>query len=211
MALPAKALRPRVLMTTGTPSPMGTGGFSPLSPRTLKEIVKLELFEQEGREKCEEVWRSYHAEKRDAVGTTIPAEACKSLLQRAKKCPMMIFPVFKSTGSFLMLVGQFQQNVFLLTYLEEYRKNPNTASPWISIAVYDELTSTKGLGMLRADFMPNLTKREAEVLTEMLLAAYVDSLHPHTEAFNLRPNAFSFEQFTQDASKEFAAKFIVKE
>jgi len=190
---------------------MGTGGFSPLSPRTLKEIVKLELFEQEGREKCEEIWRSYHAEKRDAVGRTITAEACASLLQRAKKCPMMVFPVFKSADSYLMLVGQFQQNVFLLTYLEEYRKNPSTASPWISIAVYDELTSSKGLGMLRADFMPTLTKREAAVLTEMLLAAYVDSLHPHTEAFNLKPNAFSFEQFTQDASTEFAPKFLIQE
>ena len=183
-------------------------GFSSLSPRSLREICKLELFESEGRDACAEIWRAYHEEKRDAAGAVLTRDVCARVLERAKQCPMFVFPVFKSTdGAFLMMLSQFQQNVFLFTSLEEYKQNPHGATPWLSIALYDDLTATKDLGLLRADFMPSVSKKEAQVLAEMLVDAYDVSFADHCQRFNLTPQSFSFDLYSKSAADKFSSKF----
>ena len=106
-----------------------------------------------------------------------------------------------------MMLSQFQANAFLFTYLEEYKTNPSTASPWLSIGVYDELITSNGLGLIRTDFMPSVSKKEANVVTEMLLDRYGASFSMWLEPFNSKPNSFNFDQYIQDSNK-FTNKFL---
>lgn len=69
-----------------------------------------------------------------------------------------IFPVYRDSG-YMMVISQFQDMCFLLTYLEEYRKNPAAANPWMSVTLYDEFIPDKGIGLLRGDVSNQLTKK----------------------------------------------------
>lgn len=183
-------------------------GFSSLSPKTLSDVVKLELFAEESADRCKEIWSAYHSEKKDSSGISVTKEVCNEILQRAKKCPMFVFPIYKGLDAYLMMLCQFQNNIFLFTYLEEYKSNPSTASPWMSIAVYDDLLVTKGMGLMRSDFMPSISKKEATVLNEMLIDAYGPMFAKHTEPFNIKPESFYFETYSKDMSSTYSGRFL---
>lgn len=68
-----------------------------------------------------------------------------------------IFPVYRDNG-YMMILSQFQETCFLLTFLEDYRKNPAAANPWMSVTLYDEFMADKGMGLLRGDVSAQLTK-----------------------------------------------------
>eukprot|EP00952_Eustigmatos_sp_NYUAD-ZCMA_P012402 49873-Eustigmatos_ZCMA.PRE.1 len=63
---------------------------------------------------------------------------------------LFLHPIFRE-GGYMTMISQFQDMCFLYTYLEDYRANPNTAKPWMSLTLYDEFTQDKGLGLLRGD------------------------------------------------------------
>eukprot|EP00966_Prymnesium_polylepis_P111650 2583057-Prymnesium_polylepis.1 len=55
--------------------------------------------------------------------------------------------------------------MFVLTFLEEYQKNPQAAMPWASVLLFDELLTSKGVALVRAEVAEDrLTKAEAEHL-----------------------------------------------
>lgn len=69
-----------------------------------------------------------------------------------------VYPVFRD-GGYFMLLSEFQDMCFLFTFLEDYRKNPKTANPWMSLTLYDEFVQDKGLGLLRGDVAAQLTRQ----------------------------------------------------
>jgi ATP11 protein len=191
--------------------------FTSLSPKNLADITNLPLLKQEPSEKIIEIWHKYHnsdAETMGAVsikndgvyGCVLASTEAQSIKDRAKKCPMIILPVFKeASDSYLVMLAQFQDRAFILTYLEgmafflwhgsevrrpsgsfleatssllsashcrsslcpfiisEYKRNPNTASPWLSVALYDDLAADKGITLIRSDFLPHLSKKVGAV------------------------------------------------
>lgn len=184
----------------------GFSGFSAFGPRSLKEICKLELFEREDPEKCGQIWTEFHATKKDAVGLVVDSPTCLKIFKRAKQCPNFILPVFKgSDNSHLILLSQFQRNAFLFTTLEEFKSNPGNSSLCLSVALFDDMVETKGLGMLRADFLPALTKKEATVLSSMLVESY--SSDGWVDVFNLSPKTFDYEAYFAWTTK-FKNRFL---
>ncbi|CAM9404096.1 unnamed protein product, partial [Ectocarpus sp. 8 AP-2014] len=63
------------------------------------------------------IWTAYHDEREDSLGTVIPGDSLDGLQAKAKKCPMFVLPVWRDGGHFMML-SQYQDKCFLLTYLE---------------------------------------------------------------------------------------------
>lgn len=45
------------------------------------------------------------------------------------------------------------------TTLQDFKVNPTGAQPYATISMYGDLVESKGLGLLRADLTPNLTKK----------------------------------------------------
>ena len=90
---------------------------------------------------------------------------------------MFLLPVIKEDGH-MWILSQFQDTAFictylggkrvryfydghffmLLSYITEYQKDPATAKPWLSCVLYDDFVESKGLSLVRTDFLPSLTK-----------------------------------------------------
>lgn len=50
-----------------------------------------------------------------------------------------------------------------MTYLDDYKANPSTAQPYMTLSLFDELVETKGLALLRGEVMNHLTRTEARL------------------------------------------------
>ncbi|KAG1709297.1 hypothetical protein DVH05_019940 [Phytophthora capsici] len=170
-------------------------GFSYPGARTLEQIVKLELLENEQEEKIRSIWEEFHADKDDAVATTLSADEFQALVKRAEAAPYFIFPVYRQEGFFNMLC-QFQQSCFLITYLEAFKENPSAAPPCVAVSLYDDLLEKKQLTLVRADVINMLDKTESSLLLKQLLASYQDDkLYEHVDKFNNKPEQFDFEAY----------------
>eukprot|EP00510_Aplanochytrium_minuta_P003116 CAMPEP_0184018224 /NCGR_PEP_ID=MMETSP0954-20121128/8019_1 /TAXON_ID=627963 /ORGANISM="Aplanochytrium sp, Strain PBS07" /LENGTH=88 /DNA_ID=CAMNT_0026299639 /DNA_START=513 /DNA_END=779 /DNA_ORIENTATION=- len=81
-----------------------------------------------------------------------------------------------------------------MTYLEDYRKDPFSAEAYFHLVPHQEYIQSKGLVLVKADFLPYLTKLEAaELLTESLQFYLDDEKFKHVEKFNLESHNFNFE------------------
>ena len=86
----------------------------------------------------------------------------------------------------------------LCTYLEEYKRNPDTASPWLCVAVFDDFVEDKSMALVRGDFTPNLSKVEGELTSRLILHGYFDDEgYEFVEAFNKTPESFDYNKFIE--------------
>ncbi|KAG7395756.1 ATP synthase mitochondrial F1 complex assembly factor 1 [Phytophthora boehmeriae] len=185
----------RGLFTRSFASTASGSGFSYPGARSLEQIVKLELLENEQPCQIRSIWEDFHKDKDDAVATTLPADEFQSIVERATAAPYFIFPVYRQDGFFNMLC-QFQQSCFLVTYLEAFKEDPSAAPPCVAVTLYDNLLEKKELALVRADVINMLDKKESELLLQQLLASYQDDkLYDHVNKFNNQPEQFDFEAY----------------
>ena len=186
--------------------------FSLPSPKKLDEIVKLSLLREESRDRICEIWSS-HAGEQSHVGN-MSSEEYQRLSERARTCSLFVFPVFQEQtpssssssrpDSYYSMLSQFQGSNFFMTFLDDYKKDPATAQPWISLALYPELVDDKDVCLYRADRLGNVGDSDAESLVALLLKAYCstdDSLYKHISEFNLNLEKFDFVSSLEDCWK----------
>ena len=132
-----------------------------------------------------------------AIGYTIGSAEHDIISQRMKDCPLFIWPVFKENDEdHFVLLSQMQDKFVLCTFLEEYKRSPDTASPWITVAVYDDFCKEKNMALVRGDFTPNLTKAEGDTTSRMILHGYHDDeAFKHIHNFNKQPDQFDYNNF----------------
>ncbi|CAM9521806.1 unnamed protein product [Phaeothamnion confervicola] len=175
--------------------------FSFPGPRKLNEIANLPLLEKEDDIRIREIWNEYHRDQQNALGAVLKASDLANLRARAKSCPLLLVPVYRG-GGYFMLISQFQDSVFLLSFLEEYKRDPSSAQPYLTISVFDDLAA-KGVGLVRADIFPGLTKAESERVLRLLLRHfYLGDGFPAVENLNLHPGQFDFDTYIAACPKE---------
>ena len=83
-------------------------------------------------------------EERTPVARTLEETQATLLVDRAQAAPLQLHPVRRGEGHFLLL-SQFQHRKhFLFTFLEDYKKNPALARPWLTMTLHDDLTKDRG-------------------------------------------------------------------
>ena len=165
--------------------------------RQLTDIVKLPLLKKEPTSKIAEIWRSYHEGRQDAVGRDIPAKTAQVLVDRAGAAPTFLFPVFRDGGHFLLL-SQFQnRRNFLFTFLEDYKKNPAFARPYVTLTLHDDLAKEKDIVLLRGDVEKQMLKEEADHVIAQVVESYCIASRYSSDSgpltFNQRPNDFDLD------------------
>ena len=111
---------------------------------------------------------------------------------------MFLVPVKREDGSFFNMVSQMQDGKYcLLTFVDQYRANPLTAPPYMTISFFDELLSTKQIGLLRADVISaDISKNVGQRVVKYLREFYTDPRKfQYVKTFNLRPNEFHYQDF----------------
>ena len=127
-------------------------------------------------------------------------------MQNAQASPMFVLPVPKDNGYF-MLLCQNQQKSFVCTYLEDFKKNPLGANPYLVLTLFDELVRVKQLALLRGDVIFQMTQDEGAVVMNQLLDSYlIDSEYEKVRQFNHDPHRFDFVKHTEEALRMFQSK-----
>ena len=136
-------------------------------PRRLREKVKMSAMERETPQTIEQIWTEYHQQRNHTVSKVLKPSLYMQLMQNAQAAPMFVLPVPKEEdNSYFMLVCQNQQKSFILTYLEDFRKNPTAANPYLVLTMFDELVRVKQLALLRGDVISHMTQEEGRVVME---------------------------------------------
>lgn len=167
--------------------------------RKLDDIVKLDMLEREPAPVVKQIWEDFHASRAEhSCGVAIDAKQSELLRKRLAESPMFIAPVRRGAG-FFVLAMQFKEKSLCFTFLDDFRKSPETAMPWLFATLYDDLVPTKGLTLLRADFVPNLiTKGEAAGALSQLLTMYTSDKYDRIWIFNHAPKHFKIEDYLQE-------------
>lgn len=172
-------------------------GFSFPAPRKLESIVKYALLEREQPEKIKTIWNEFHDNRLDCVATTWSKEEFEGIQERKRRCPRMIYPVLKGDGKFFNLIAEWQDNFCIFTYLEDYRKNPSAAEPYLSVALYDDFLARKQLVLVRGDFTGHLRKADAVHLLNVMRYFYFKDPR-FVETFNKEPSKFNFDEYLRE-------------
>ena len=177
-------------------------GFSFPAPRNLDQIVKYALLERESPARIREIWNEFHDNRLDCVATVWTPEELAAMKERKRRCPRFIYPVLKGDGKFFNLVAQWVDNYCIFTYLEDYRRDPSTAEPYLSVAVYEDLVDRKQMVLVRGDFSGHLRKRDAAHILNLMRYFYFQETR-WVEMFNKDPSAFDFTSFLASVPREW--------
>lgn len=173
-------------------------GWSYPTSKKLSEVVKVPLLAMEDNETIERIWKERHASADGACGTVFSEDQMRFVLSRTQRCPMFVFPVFRNNGHFVML-SQFDGLSCAFTFLDDYKKDPMTAMPWMATTMHDDLCERGKPVLVRSDYSkPHLDKLEAEYLMNALVRSYT-----HENMYNM-VDAFNNEQGSFDINRHFA-------
>lgn len=181
-------------------------------PRRMREIVKMTLIERETPDKVRDVWNTYHSARANNVSCVLTGYQFNLLKKRTKASPFFIFPIMRKGGHF-MLLSQSQDNSNLFTFLEDFKKSPENATPYLVLTMFDELLGKKDIVPVRGDVIDHLvSKTEAENIMMAYLAHYLETglYEDLVHVFNHNPSKFNHESFIQGYLSRFSPKKEVK-
>ena len=175
--------------------------FTYPAPKKLSDIMKIPLVKKLAPEDVDLVWSEYHANKHDVCAKTLTKTQFELLKKNSSACKMMLFPIFRE-GGYMNFISQFQDHCFLFTFLDDFRKNPQSANPYYCITLYDEFLNDKNRGLLRGDIGVSLSRVEGEYLMDTLIEYYCDSERYRTTwKFNHDSRNFSYEEHIRTIPK----------
>lgn len=173
--------------------------FDNVIPKNLDNIVKINLLENENKEKIIDIWDKYHNDHLKVINEKIEKEkdnnndnidmnilendkpimagyldksAYLEFKERVELSPLYIYPILKADNKgFITMFCEYQkeQNAFIISSLEEYKHSPQLANPWLSIVFYEHFIDSKDLVLIRGDWCPYLKRYECEKLMDDLI------------------------------------------
>ena len=177
-------------------------GFSFPAPRSLEQVVKPQLLERESAARITQIWNEYHDSRLDCVASVWGPGEYSALRERARRCPRMLYPVLKGDGKFFNLVAEWQDKYCIFTWLEDYRRDPSRAEPYLSVALFDDLLDRKQVVLVRGDFSGHLRKLDAAHILNLMRFYYFQE-PKWVETFNKDPAAFDFTAFLASVPGEW--------
>ena len=135
----------------------------------------------------------------------------KIVLNSAFSNNFFVFPVKKKDG-FFNLVVQNQEKSFIYTFLDDYKKNPETASPFLVITLFDELLFQKGIVLVRGDIIGDLSIKEAEIVFQMTKDFYsIEHLYKKVYEFNKQSRKFDINSHINFCLEKYFSESNMKE
>ena len=144
-----------------------------------------------------EIWEAYHSERPGVAGAALAASEHAVVVQRAAESPLFVFPVRRERGHFLLL-SQYEpkSRIFAMTFLDDYKANPQLAPPWVSLHLFDELLQSKQLALARVEAdASRLTTGEAEALLLLVRRYYGTDSYDRAWTFNHAPRHFDMDAY----------------
>jgi hypothetical protein len=104
-------------------------------------------------------------------------------------------------------VAQNQDKSFIYTYLEDYKKNPSNATPYLVITMFEELIFKKGVALARGDIIGDLSKTDGEIIFDMTRQHFTNQLaYKKVFTFNREPSKFNYQEHIDDCLKYYSSE-----
>lgn len=97
-----------------------------------------------------------------------------------------------------MLFCQFQKpSHFLCAYLEDYKMDPQSATPLITFSLFDDYANDKDITLIRGDILNvSIEEQEGRKLVQSILDNYrIEEEFPSIKTFNKNPSKFDFDDY----------------
>uniref|UniRef100_A0A7S1C6F8 ATP synthase mitochondrial F1 complex assembly factor 1 n=1 Tax=Bicosoecida sp. CB-2014 TaxID=1486930 RepID=A0A7S1C6F8_9STRA len=169
-------------------------GFSVPAPRPLDQIIKLPLLEREHPHHIRDIWLDYHSDRKDCVADVYTPEEYNGIMDRARRFPMFVVPVRKGDGKFFMLVAQWQERHCMFAFLDDFKKNPYAAEPYLAVTLYDDFIKRKQLVLVRGDKSGHLTQLESLKVMSLIKKFYLED-DRWVRTFNETPDEFDWQRY----------------
>lgn len=168
--------------------------------------MKLELILMEEPDKIKALWFSYHNVKPGIVPSVLSDVEHDLLVKRNSTCPLNLYPIYRNSGFFLLLSQYQDANHVVFCNMEDYKRDPHSAMPWLVITMYTELHKSKKVVLLRGDITnKNLQKDEAIRILKLWKLMYLDQsgeFFMHVQKLNQTPGEFDIERFLKAIPKD---------
>eukprot|EP00614_Pseudopedinella_elastica_P008576 CAMPEP_0172598654 /NCGR_PEP_ID=MMETSP1068-20121228/18706_1 /TAXON_ID=35684 /ORGANISM="Pseudopedinella elastica, Strain CCMP716" /LENGTH=202 /DNA_ID=CAMNT_0013398609 /DNA_START=162 /DNA_END=771 /DNA_ORIENTATION=+ len=163
--------------------------------KALDEIVKLDLLANESDERVAEIWTQFHADKEFNFAEVWSTSHFYNFMAAKKSAGrLFIYPVPRNGGHFILL-SEVQESHVLFTYLEDYKRDPSGAKPYLVITFYKELKN-RDMVLVRGDITPAaLDGAESARLLGLLKDFYIEKTDCVAD-FN--KGKFDFEKHIND-------------
>jgi len=167
-------------------------GFGFASPAELRDIVKIELLEQQETSEIKKIWLKQFKKDELRAPFVFSEEQWQTLKKRLAENKMFIFPTPWKQKYFVLVSQQLEKHIFFVP-VEAYQKDINAASPYVSLSFYNDFVHDHGIVLARAEIinLARMTKDNMMFLLGEFFHYYTDD-----EAYRL------VHQFNHD-SKNF--------
>lgn len=190
---------------SSTPDEESRTGAIPGSwpPKSLDEIMKMELIRDQTPEQIEQVWKEYHVSK-DCVFGVVKEMDYEYLMVKARVCPVFVYPLPRQDG-FEFILSQFKGKDIFFTPLIMYQTQKESALSCLTLTHFQELKKEKGIVLMAGQYNSDiLTKDEALILGKQMTMYYSQ---PGAERFNLvrmfnhMPEKFNYQDIISEYKK----------
>ena len=97
-----------------------------------------------------------------------------------------------------MMVSQFQTPAyFLMAYLEDYKMDPQAATPLLTFTIFDDYAESKNLALVRCEIQnKSITDEEGRKIVTSVLENYSEDMSfGIVRTFNERPDSFDIDDY----------------
>lgn len=173
------------------------------SPPELRDIVKLELFEQESIRRIEEIWLDEYRFSNRYISRVLSKDCYQTLINRLEECPLFIWPIkYEKSGKYYVLLSQYQYKHLFFTSIDSYHKSAENATSFMVFTIYDDLmfsSVTKDVALVRCEVVDpiHLSIEQGRDLCDSVLNAYQNDIQfeENILMFNNNSAQFDIEQY----------------
>ena len=170
------------------------------APPELRDIVKLELLEQETEKRIEEIWLDQYRFDPRYISRSLDKTNHEKIISRFEECPIFIWPInYSTTNRYYVLLSQYQHKHIFLTSIDSFNNDPENASAFMSVTFYDDLlTKQKNISLIRGEVIQSvhLQIEIARNLMDDIIDKYKDDeKYRDVQNFNKNPKGFDLDAY----------------
>lgn len=178
----------------------GSSGPRSWPPKSLDEIMKVDLLKDLDANTIDQIWKEHHISK-DCVFSVIPDVEYDEVYAKSKLSPNFLFTLPKGDG-FEFYLCQFSGKDVYFTSLGMYQLVKENAPPCLTVAHFPELKAEKGIVLMAGEYDRKvISKAEALNLVKQMAMYYGrNAAHRHSlvRLFNSAPDKFQYMDIIEE-------------
>jgi len=164
----------------------------------LDSVMKLELIQDKEPAEITKIWNQFHS-KKDCVFAVLSTSEFQNLLEKAKECPVFVFPIPRDDG-FEFMLCQFDSHDIYFTPLAMFQMVRENAPPCLTLQHYSDLMDSKGLVLMAGQYDEKVIKKELALnLVQQMSMFYGrgSKFYEMVKRFNYQPEDFKYEELIE--------------